>query len=74
MSALEGKQGSTLITERNKKALAVLRKELDKGTRRIAVFYGAGHLSDMEKRLSTDFGMKRINEEWVDAWNLRGIK
>ncbi len=74
MSALEGKQGSTLITERNKKALAVLRKELDKGTRRIAVFYGAGHLSDMEKRLSTDFGMKRINEEWLDAWNLRGIK
>ena len=74
MSALEGKQGSTLITERNKKALAVLRKELDKGTRRIAVFYGAGHLSDMEKRLSTDFGMKRIKEDWLDAWNLRGIK
>ncbi len=74
MNALEGKEGSTLITERNKKAFAVLRKELDKGTKRIAVFYGAGHLSDMEKRLSADFGMIRTKEEWVDAWNLRGIK
>ena len=74
MNALEGKEGSTLITERNKKALVVLRKELDKGTRKIAIFYGAGHLSDMEKRLSADFGMSRTKEEWVDAWNLRGIK
>ena len=74
MNALEGKEGSTLITERNKKALAVLRKELDKGTKRIAIFYGAGHLSDMEKRLSADFGLIRSKEEWLDAWDLRGIK
>ena len=74
MYALEGKEGSTIITERNKKALTVLRKQLDKGKKHIAIFYGAGHLSDMEKRLATDFGLVRSKEEWIDAWDLRGAR
>ena len=74
MYALEGKEGSTLITERNKKALSVLQKQLAMGKKRIAIFYGAGHLSDMEKRLAKDFGLIRSKEEWLDAWNLRTIK
>ena len=72
MYALEGKEGSTIITERNKKALGVLRAQLDMGKKRIAIFYGAGHLSDLEKRLKADFGLVRSKEEWLDAWDLRG--
>jgi hypothetical protein len=74
MYALEGKEGSTIITERNKKALSVLRTQLDMGKKRIAIFYGAGHLSDLEKRLKADFGLVRSKEEWLDAWDLRGTR
>ena len=58
MVALEGPNGSTLITERNKAALKVLSDEIKNGKKKIAIFYGAGHLGDMEKRLIADFGMK----------------
>jgi hypothetical protein len=71
MLALEGPQGSTLITERNKAALKVLANEIKAGKKKIAIFYGAGHLSDMEKRLVADFGLKRADEKWLEAWNLR---
>jgi hypothetical protein len=71
LSALEGPQGSTLITERNKVALEVLKKQLDGGKKRVAIFYGAGHLPDMEKRLVADFKLKPGDVHWVEAWNLR---
>ena len=70
MSIFDGPDGSTLITERNRKCFEVLAKELENGHRRIGVFYGAGHLADMEKRLAADFGMKRTGEKWVAAWDL----
>ncbi len=71
MLALEGPEGSTIITERNKVALKRLAEQIDAGKKKIAIFYGAGHLNDMEKRLSADFQLKRCGEEWLDAWNLR---
>ena len=71
LAALEGPDGSTLITERNKKALEVLQREIDSGKKRIGIFYGAGHLADMERRLADDFGLKRDREQWIEAWNLR---
>jgi len=69
--ALEGKEGSTLVTERNKKALRVLERELANGKQRIAIFYGAAHMDDMGARLETDFGLTPSTESWVDAWNLQ---
>ena len=38
---------------------------------KIAIFYGAGHMPDIEKRLIADFGMKHDGERWLEAWNLR---
>ncbi len=70
MDIFQGPEGSTIITERNKKCFEVLTKEIAKGHKKIGVFYGAGHLSDMEKRLEADFGMKRTAERWVVAWDL----
>jgi hypothetical protein len=71
MEALEGKDGSTIITERNKVALKKLAEQIAGGKKKIAIFYGAGHLGDMERRLlSEEFGLKRSGEKWLDAWNL----
>ncbi len=70
LSVLSGPEGSTIITERNKKALAVLEKELKAGKRRLAIFYGAGHLADMEQRLIKDFGLKEQKQDWLVAWSL----
>lgn len=70
--AFAGADGtSTIITERNLKALDVLRRELKAGHKRIGIFYGAGHLADMEKRMVSDFGFARTNESWLTAWHLR---
>lgn len=74
LSVLQGPEGSTLITERNKKCFEVLQKQIDDGNRRIGIFYGAGHLPDMEKRLADDFGLTPLRTRWLVAWNLQGDK
>ncbi|HVX14380.1 MAG TPA: hypothetical protein VHC22_24550 [Pirellulales bacterium] len=70
MSAFNGPDGSTLITERNKRALEVLGKEIAAGKKHLAIFYGAGHMPDMAKRLMADFNLRPAREEWVTAWDL----
>ncbi|MCL4193625.1 MAG: hypothetical protein KJZ87_17945 [Thermoguttaceae bacterium] len=74
MAALDGPQGSTLIGERNKVALGVLRKQLDDGKKNLAIFYGAGHMADFAQRLRDDFGLTPINTRWLTAWDLKGQK
>ena len=68
---LGGENGSAIITERNIVAMNVLRKQIEKGVKKIGVFYGAGHLPDMSRRLIDEFDMKFVNERWIEAWNLR---
>jgi hypothetical protein len=70
MGAFGGPDGSTIITERNKKALRVLKEELAKDHKKIAIFYGAGHLEDFEERLTEDFGLRRKSIRWLSAWDL----
>jgi hypothetical protein len=72
MSAFDGPEGSTLITERNKKALRVLDRELMAGKQRVAIFYGAGHMKDMEDRLLNEFKMRRVSATWLTAWRMSG--
>lgn len=74
LAILDGPNGSTLITERNKVALAVLKTQLATGVQKVAIFYGAGHMPDMAKRLEDDFSMERKNTRWLTAWDLRGEK
>ena len=59
-----------MIKGRNAKAFEVLEEELQNGKKRIAVFYGAGHLADMAERLENDFGMTAHRTVWLDAWDL----
>ena len=70
-AAFGGEEGSTLITDRNAAALAVLRDEVDKGGRRIAIFYGAAHMDDFDQRLQADFGLQPGETLWLEAWDLR---
>lgn len=72
LSAFDGPEGSTLITERNKKALRVMDRELMAGKRRLAIFYGAGHMKDMEERLVKEFQMRRVSTTWLTAWRMEG--
>ena len=71
LAALEGPRGSTLISGRNKVAIGVLRKEIAAGKKKIAIFYGGGHMPDFQKRLQDDFAMKPINTRWLTAWDLK---
>lgn len=61
---------NTLIKGRNAKAFSVLREELDGGKKKIAIFYGAGHLPDMAQRLEDEFQMSAAETTWLDAWDL----
>ena len=71
MRVLEGPQGSTLISQRNKKALEVLQREMDQGHRKLAIFYGAGHMPDMARRLQEDLGLRPDDElKWLTAWDM----
>ena len=70
LAMFEGKDGSTIITHRNAKCMKVLREELAAGKKKIAIFYGAGHLADMEKRLISDFQMTAGGQKWLPAWKL----
>jgi hypothetical protein len=40
-----------------------------KGARRIALFYGAGHMPDLEARLHRK-GFVRASERWLGAWDM----
>jgi hypothetical protein len=68
--------GSTLDTilvqDRNAAAMKVLKKEIDNGTRKIAIFYGAAHMPDFDRRLTEELKLKRESMSWDSAWDLRG--
>jgi hypothetical protein len=68
--ALGETAGRMLITDRNEAAVAVLREQIDAGRRRVAIFYGAGHMPDLERRLASDFGLERQGSQWREAWDL----
>jgi hypothetical protein len=70
MEALEGPDGSTIIAERNKVALGVLQDQIAAGKLKIGIFYGAGHMPDLERRLRDDFQLVRDNEVWLTAWDM----
>ena len=71
LTSFGGEEGSVLISDRNQAALKVLKKEIAAGKQRLAIFYGAGHLADMDKHLRTDFGLKPVEITWLTAWDLK---
>lgn len=70
LDALNGPDGSTIVTERNKVALKVMKEQIDAGKQKIGIFYGAAHLKDMHERMLTAHKMKLTKIEWIPAWEL----
>jgi hypothetical protein len=66
---MSGMEGTVLVTERNKKALSVLKDTIRSGKKDIGIFYGAAHMHDMESRLAL-MGFKRTGMEWRTAWDM----
>ena len=62
--------GTVIITERNKKALSVLDREVAAGRKNLGIFYGAAHLSAMEAEMEKT-GFHRTGERWVNAWDIK---
>jgi hypothetical protein len=70
-NAFLGGDDSVILADRNTAAMKVLEQTLKDGkAKQIAIYYGAAHMPDMEKRL-TGLGFKKTATEWRTAWDLR---
>ncbi|HEY2572492.1 MAG TPA: hypothetical protein VGH65_00440, partial [Verrucomicrobiaceae bacterium] len=69
LAGLESEKGTVILTERNKVALHVLEEQMKLGKKNLAIFYGAAHLPDMERRLLA-MGFVRTGGEWFNAWDM----
>lgn len=65
---------NTLIKGRNRKALQVLEREIVAGKKKLAIFYGAGHMEDMAERLEQDYELQADKTQWLKAWDLQRSK
>jgi len=61
-----------LIEARNQKVIADLKTELKTvpADGSIAIFYGTGHMGDMEKRVLREFNYKFAAQEWLTAFSV----
>ena len=69
IDAAEGGSETVLVSGRNKQVIKVLREEMAKGKKRLAIFYGAAHLSDLERRV-LDLGFDKSGQIWLTAWDI----
>jgi hypothetical protein len=63
--------GSVIVAERNKVVMAALRAGLKAGKKKFGVFYGGGHMPDLEQRIQTQLGVQKRKQEWVTAWDIK---
>jgi len=61
-----------LIARRNAKVIADLKEQIQRVGRRssIAVFYGTGHMPDMEQRLRRELGYRPAEQLWFTAFSV----
>ena len=69
IQTLEGKDGTVLISERNKIVMGVVQDQIRQGKKRMAIFYGAGHMPDFKQRLE-GIGFTQSQTNWLTAWNI----
>jgi len=71
IALLEGEDGTLIVGERNRLVLRRLAEESASRPEggRYAIFYGAGHMADLETRLLAE-GYRKGGTEWLDAWVL----
>lgn len=69
LEAMSSGVGTTLLEGRNEKCLQVLQREIADGQKDLGIYYGAAHLAHMEKRLCDDLGFRKVDHEWLVAWD-----
>ncbi len=65
---LGGAEGGSLLIDKRDEVVMRRLDELPPGLHSVAIFYGAAHLSDLEKRL-VERGYVRAGGRWVTAWD-----
>lgn len=63
------KLSQLIVNDRNEAAVEVLDEEIEDGSKRIAIFYGAAHMPDFQQRLA-DRGFRYSGHSWLAAWDL----
>ncbi len=63
-------KGSVLLTERNKVVNAKLIESVKAGKKKLAIFFGAGHLPGLETLIKAQ-GFKPEKETWLTAWSMK---
>ncbi len=63
---------TVLIHSRNQRVLEDLQKELrrENPAKNISVFYGAGHMDDLETRLRKDLSFRPVDQLWLPAFRV----
>jgi hypothetical protein len=72
MAGLDGPNGSVIITERNKKCIQTLKKAIADGDKNIGIFYGAGHMHDLEQRVEK-MGFHKTDAQWRVGWDMTAL-
>jgi hypothetical protein len=70
LAMLEGDDGLSIITDRNNAIITALNAEIAQGKKKIAIFYGVGHLPNLHKRLTEGLGFSIVAVRWNKAWDL----
>lgn len=65
-------KGSAILSGRNEHAMKILAQQIARGRRKLAIFYGGGHMPDLEKRLLAQ-GFQPRAETWYVAWDVRPV-
>lgn len=64
-------ENNAIIEGRNEVALKKLKEVLgDPAKKRVAVFYGAGHMPTMEQDLKEQWQARQTGESWLPAWTM----
>lgn len=62
-------KGSAILSGRNEHVMKVLDEQVVEGKKKLVIFYGAGHMPDLEKRLNGE-GFSKVTEHWNVAWDI----
>ena len=61
----------TLLHQRNRVVLERLKECLDRGDKKIAIFYGVAHLPELVEKIQSDFSFSETSRRWIAAWSMK---
>jgi hypothetical protein len=71
LNAINGAEGHSLISGRNKVAINKAIQSRKQGKDNIAIFYGAAHMPDFCEQFKQIWTIENEQHRWLSAWDLR---